>query len=153
MNTLKLVNWKKESFAITYGPNLVKLTRLNHRCVFLLKYGTTKRFFTVPVSKAIRHVRYCTEVGPDRLNRFHFWTHPISLDLCSRKTSFYFLFLAVIFEYQHRVFLSSFVCYLVFLSVVETASTSLVYVVHRIRPRLWVLNFFLPRDGRHKVAW
>jgi len=31
---LKLVNWKKKRFAVTYGPNLVKLTRLNHRYVW-----------------------------------------------------------------------------------------------------------------------
>ena len=46
MNMLKLVNWRKKPFDFTYGPNLVKLTRLNHRYVwefFLTKiwYGKT----------------------------------------------------------------------------------------------------------------
>jgi len=37
MNMWKLVNEEKKRFAITYGPDLVKLTRLNHRyvCDFL----------------------------------------------------------------------------------------------------------------------
>ena len=55
---LKLVNWRKKRFAITYGPNLVKLTRLNHWCLrmFLLKYGTAKPCLPVPLSKVVRQL-------------------------------------------------------------------------------------------------
>ena len=113
--------------------------------MFLLKYGTAKPCFTVPVSKVVRQVRSCREVGPVKLNRINFGTHPISLDPCARKTS---VLLPV------RMSTSC-----VFVNLLRSFATSCsqrslrvcVYIARLHRSscswRSWVFNFFLLRDG------